>query len=201
VHRGQRLAVHLVGEEHLRLLRLVERDRAAEIETAAVPFCLVQTGELDVPGVRLRAGGVQDLAQRHAPPLGGADGLRAPAELTGDVLDRHHLAPPVAGALERRRQSDARQAAQLFQRNAERLADAAFDGQPESGLVDLRHGAMVADEEEIGGGQLAAAEQEMRRRPGIEWLFLADQDLRVLAVRCGRRSVHAVYSRARRWRR
>ena len=177
----QRLAVHLGGEEDLRLHRLVERNRAAEVKPVAVALGVVEATEGGVPGVGGGARRCQDVGQADPGPARVRDRFALPGELVRNRLRRRELAPPVAGALEGCGDLVARKAGEIGERKGERLAHGALHFQPERRRVDRRDLAVVAHEEEVVRRHEGPA-QLVRGRPAVERALLADQQAGALAV-------------------
>ena len=74
------------------------------------------------------AGAVEDLDQRHAGPLRGADGAQAPLLAFGGPIEQRAA---VAGALERDDQRLRSHVLEIADREAQRPLDEAADRQPE----------------------------------------------------------------------
>ena len=96
--RRQRLAVHLVGEQHLVAERLLERQRRWKACSTSALDAAVEPGEEHLDRAVRDADLVEQRPQRRAGPTSGADGLEQPR-----LADRSRLEPrpAVPGALHR----------------------------------------------------------------------------------------------------
>ena len=85
----ERLAVHRVGQDRVRVPRLVQRQAPLEADPAALGVHLAAVGaaEAHLDRARAHAGAIQDLGQRHAAPLRGAHRAELPP-LARDRRDR-----------------------------------------------------------------------------------------------------------------
>jgi hypothetical protein len=124
----------------------------------------------------------QDVGEGDAGPRRSPRRARAPRRLAVDVADGHQAGPPVARALQRRRHlALAEGLAQRRERELERALDGAVDAQAPGGGVDLRHVAVPAHVEGVGGGQCALGQ---RGEPGlgVERLLLVHDEVGALSV-------------------
>jgi hypothetical protein len=182
VNEGERLAVHRPGEQDLGAARLVERDRTAEGLGWLRLRADVGAVEADVLRLGQRAGERQHVGERDAGPRRRAGRARTPRRLARDVADRDQARAPVAGALQRRGLGALpERLAQRRQREVELPLDEPVDVQPPRGRIDLRHRAVPAHVERVGGGQRPLGQ---RGEPGlgIERLVFVDDQIRALAI-------------------
>jgi hypothetical protein len=113
----QRLAVHLIDEEHVVVHRVRDREASLVILLDAVLDAVVETGEQDLDRVVAHAGVLQHVPQWCAGPLGGPHRLDEPG-----LTDRtgRELRSPVACALERDVGRDGGPRADVRQRQRQR---------------------------------------------------------------------------------
>ena len=123
--------------------------------------------------VGFQAGAFQHERERHAGPLGMADGAGAPLH-AGLPLGQKRAA--VAGALDRGEDGALGQVHQFVPRPRAALLDAALDAQAPGGEVERRHREVIADEEQPG--RRDPAPHAVQRRLAV--LRLGGDDLALL---------------------
>ena len=161
VLRRQRRAVDRVRQQ-----RAVERD--LEREAALVGLldvalhAAVEAREEHLHRAVEQPRLAEHVAQRHAGPLGGADGLEQPR-----LADRPRVEPraAVARALHRHRARDRRPGAQVLERERQRGPDAAADLQPPRVRVDTRD--VVVDQQVVQAQRGDGPAQRFQRHPVV----------------------------------
>ena len=140
----KRQAIHLVGEQDLGLLRLVEWQPALVV-LLGLPFeAVVPAGEDDVRRRLRHPSEPEHVGQVCAAPARRADRFLDPGLADDGRLDQR---PAVSGALHRRRHLDCRQVAQIVERERQRRRDEPPDLESVRRLVDERD--VVVDQEVV----------------------------------------------------
>ncbi len=152
VVRGERLAVHLVGDEHV-VECLADRQRPTHVtlvDTAADDDGIEALGQ-HVDGVAPQPGPPQQQRQWDAAPAGRTDCAEAPLRAARRLaLLGAEEAASVAGALDEGGRGPRRQPPELAVAQVERTANtAAVHPQPPGAGVDQGSGGVVADEEAL----------------------------------------------------
>ena len=155
--RRQRLAVQLVGEEHVVTERFGDREAPLEglLDLALEPA--VEAGEQDFHGRGIQPGLLEKRPQRRPAPLARADRLDEPrlAEWT-----RVEQGPAVAGALHCHPSPNRGPSADVVEREVELTGDESTDPQPPPSRVDARNVVM--------GEKVVQADRSQRVAEGLE---------------------------------
>src|SRR5215813_5674820 len=153
VLRLERATVHLVGEENLRALRIVEAETARVIVLAPLLDPVIGPDEDDLHGTRLDPRILEHARERGASPFCGADRFVEPW-----LADRTRMqsCAAVAGTLERDQRGPARSDADVVERESELAPDVAADAQPPGGLIDRRNVEVNEQIVQPAGGHVVA---------------------------------------------
>jgi len=142
----QRVAVHRVGEQHRRLVCVL--DAEAPLETARLRRVTRSVGAAkdQLGRTGLDAGVLEHGSQRHARPLGRARRAQGPLlAFDGGVEER----ASVSRALESDRHGLGGHVQDVGQVEAQRMADKAMDLEAPGGWINLRDGEVAADVEAL----------------------------------------------------
>jgi hypothetical protein len=162
VLRRERLAVDLVGEEHLRPARLVEREAplVRVLDLALEPA--VEAGEEHLDGAVLDPGLLEERRERRSCPLCVPDRFVEPrlAERAG-----REARPAVPGALEGDRDARLRALLDLVQRKRDGVRDRASELQLPTGDVDVRD--VEVDQEVVQPERRDVVAKRLEREPVV----------------------------------
>ena len=155
---GERIAVHPVGEQRIRMQRSLpgKAPGKSDRQLAAGDHALVGALEEQFPGRGARPGERQHIRQRDPLPLGAAHR----AVLPGDARrPRLEFGPPVPRALERGYPPLPRQRLQVRQTQGERALYFAVHDQPPRGGIAFRDEVLddLADNQELRSHRARAA--------------------------------------------
>ena len=101
MRQRQRLAVHLISQQHFAGQRFVHRNRTAISLAFAVAQDAVQAQKRGMARLgALQPGRLQHIAQPQTAPFGCANGFNPPSQLVVNRLVIHQFPPPIAGALQ-----------------------------------------------------------------------------------------------------
>ena len=179
MQRGEGLAVHLPGQQHLRRERLREGHGASERLHGLGIGGQVGSQELDVRGTLEDARRGQHVPEPDPGPGGGTRRPAVPGRLARDVAHGEQAGAAVAGALQRRHQLvPLEPGPEVGQRQGQLGPDEAVDGEPPGLRVEVRHRPVVAAVERVDRGEGRPAE---RSTAGFRVVRLPLVDEHVLA--------------------
>ena len=187
--RRQRLAVDLVGEQHVVAQCLVEREAPLVVLLDAAFEPVVDPGEHHLDGVVVEARLLEQGAERDAAPAGGPDGLEQPRLAEGSWRQPR---PSVPGALHRDDDLGSRSGPEVVEPERERRPHAAIDGETPRPRVDRGH--VVVDEEVVEADRRQVVPERLERHPVVprgELELLESDAVRLPGRRRHRCLVHA----------